>query len=353
MIKNIKSLFILALISVGTIACSTRNATVNVLGQQIVGNHLLVRLESLVYVRSWGGHGTGAEDQAGYIATFDLENDELRIYGPLFSDGDDVHWQNLVEDGELIVREDAGSGEIMAPVNCSQSSVLVYSPNNLLLGKPDSSCLTTTQDEWLISTKDKARKIIGPNGGVIDKITADGKYYLPSFEERYYRGDPAQSVSPQGGEFRKEYTEFSLANNNYSRTEFGFYFERGQESAILYPKRCQRFGGQDRTLPISVKGELRFVCKRKNIFEISTPAGEQLNAREHKRQRLTGFMHSPSGDTVYWIKRNSVNGMDALDLISWNYESNDLKEKPISFNHLFRKSFFSGTYKPIKPFPLR
>ena len=118
--------------------------------------------------------------------------------------------------------------------------------------------------------------------------------------------------------------------------------------AKLYRKRCGALLGHDTTIPISVNGELRFICDKNKQFEISTPQGEILNSIAHSEPAMSGFMHSPTTSTAYWISHSDIKGMDALHLTSWNYQINTLKESPISFNSLFRKGFFSGTFEPIK-----
>ncbi|MEH6569340.1 MAG: hypothetical protein V7709_09705 [Halioglobus sp.] len=354
--KLIGLILAFALITTSASGNAFQEAKLNILGQQIVGNDLLIRLESLVYVRSWGGHGTGADKQTGYIARYNLNTQRVDIYGPLYRNDDEIHWQDLVQNKQLNVRMEDTNGELINPEQCTATRVVMYRPNALEIGKPGAGCRQESTDEWLNSVAAAARNMIGPNGGVFDKVTLDKKFYLPSFEARYYRGDPAQSVSPQGGEYRKEYTTFSLGDKTYNRAEFGFYFERKSDShlknpaelATLYPKRCKASLGQDKTIPISVNGELRFICSKNAHFEIKTPQGDILNRAAHSDQGSRGFMHSPASNTVYWIKRKSINSMDALQLTSWNYQTNTLKDSLISFNPLFLKGFFSGTFEPLE-----
>ena len=46
--KRMASLLVFALVVASPQGCASRSATVNILGQKIAGNHLFIRLESLV-----------------------------------------------------------------------------------------------------------------------------------------------------------------------------------------------------------------------------------------------------------------------------------------------------------------
>jgi hypothetical protein len=155
-----------------------------------------------------------------YILRIDLNSEKQELFGPLFTEKDDLHWQKVAGESGMSVRSVGAQGQLLQPASCTGHGQLLNSPDTLGLVAGDLSCRDRRIDPWIKIVKERAPWVLGPNSELIDSETSDGRYYVPRLEASYYRGNPAQTASPQGGELRQYYKTFTVAGKSYDRSLF-------------------------------------------------------------------------------------------------------------------------------------